>query len=73
MQKPGKIIVNLPKKEKEKRILKSLISSFRIEKIDISEKEANEALKKVEMRIKKPYLVLARKNFSKLEQFIGKN
>lgn len=56
MQKPGKIIVNLPKKEKEKRIIKSLISSFRIEKIDISKKEANEALKKIEMRIKKPVL-----------------
>ena len=56
MSKTRKIAVDFSKERKEKRIIKSLISSFRIEKIDISEKEANEALKKVEMRIKKPVL-----------------
>lgn len=56
MSKTEQISVDLSKERKEKRLVKSLIASFRIENIDISEKEAIEVLEKVKMRIKKPVL-----------------
>lgn len=56
MSKTSKIPVDLSKTRREKRIIKSVISSFRIEDIEISKKEADEVLEKVKTKIRKPVL-----------------
>jgi hypothetical protein len=53
MKTKGKTISFTAKPLKKDQTVKSLISSFRIENIHISESEAAEIYKKVENRIKK--------------------